>query len=121
MLATRLKLWLSMHIYERLTVVACTVEVPSSRICSARSDVDTMLEYKLVVGTTQRTLTIILYGADGRTIEVVLMLMTANSSKRQWRVNEHEYFSAQAYNLTNSSLKDHNLLNDPWAWWLQVG
>lgn len=57
-----------------------------------------------------------------QTMEVDLMLMTANSSKRQWRVNElDEYFSAQAYDLTNASDKDHNLLNDPWAWWLQVG
>jgi hypothetical protein len=66
-------------------------------------------------------------GSSGRdlysqTMEVDLMLMTANSSKRQRRVNElDEYFAAQAYDLTNASDKDLDLLNDPWAWWLQIG
>jgi hypothetical protein len=42
------------------------------------------------------------------------MLMTANSPKRQRRVNKlDEYFAAQADDLTNASDKDLNLINNP--------
>jgi hypothetical protein len=45
-------------------------------------------------------------------MEVDLMLMTANSSKQQRRVNElDKYLAAQAYDLTNASDKDYDLTN----------
>ena len=49
-------------------------------------------------------------------------LLTNNTNKRQRRVGQlDEYFEWLVTDLTTGSERDLELLNDPWAWWLQIG
>jgi hypothetical protein len=57
-----------------------------------------------------------------QTMSVDLMLLTNAKNKRQKRVSQvDEYFDDLLSDLTNSSDDNLALLDDPWAWWLQVG
>jgi len=57
-----------------------------------------------------------------RTMAVDIHLLTNNNKKRQRRVGQlEEYFESLVTDLTTGSEKDLELLNNPWAWWLQIG
>jgi hypothetical protein len=57
-----------------------------------------------------------------QTMSVDLMLLTSAKNKRQKRVSQvDKYFDDLLSDLTNSTNDNLALLNDPWAWWLQVG
>jgi hypothetical protein len=49
-------------------------------------------------------------------------LLKNNKNKRQGRVGQlEEYFESLVTNLTTGSERDLELLDEPWAWWLQIG
>lgn len=57
-----------------------------------------------------------------RTMAVDVHLLTKTKNKRQRRVGQlEEYFESLVIDLTVGSEGDLGLLNNPWAWWLQVG
>jgi hypothetical protein len=57
-----------------------------------------------------------------RTMAVDVHLLTNNKNKRQRRVGQlEEYFESLVIDLTTGSERDLELLDEPWAWWLQIG
>ena len=56
-------------------------------------------------------------------MSVDLMLLTgARTFKKAKRVRQlDEYFDDLREDLTNPSTAHHDLLVDPWLWWLQIG
>jgi hypothetical protein len=57
-----------------------------------------------------------------KTMAVDLHLMTNAKRKKQKRVTQlEEYFDDLLTEYTNGSERELQLLDDPWAWWLQVG
>jgi hypothetical protein len=55
-------------------------------------------------------------------MQIDLHLLTNHTNKRQRRIGQQEeYFEALVVDYTVGSERDLELLEQPWAWWLQVG